>query len=127
MVTGDKKWVTYDNIVQKLLWSKRGKAAQTVVKPGLMAKKVLLCIWWDWKGIIYYELLLYGQILNTDLYCQQVDRLQLKIDNGQFWPARIGQLEGIVFHQVNTRLYTCVVILQKLCELGWEVLMNLTI
>ena len=25
---------------------------------------------WDWQGIIYYELLPYGQTLNSDLYCQ---------------------------------------------------------
>ncbi|GFU13456.1 putative DD34D transposase [Trichonephila clavipes] len=49
MVTGDEKWVTYDNIVRKRSWSKRGEAAQTVAKPGLTARKILLCIWWDWK------------------------------------------------------------------------------
>ncbi|GFW72402.1 histone-lysine N-methyltransferase SETMAR [Trichonephila clavipes] len=57
MVTGDKKWVTYGNIVRKRSWSKRGEAAQTVAEPGLTSRKVLQCIWWDWKGIIYYELL----------------------------------------------------------------------
>ncbi|GFX61239.1 putative DD34D transposase [Trichonephila clavipes] len=60
LVTGDEKWVTYDNIVRKRSWSKRGESAQTVAKPGLTARKVLLCTWWDWKGIINYELLLYG-------------------------------------------------------------------
>ncbi|GFU13884.1 hypothetical protein TNCV_940631 [Trichonephila clavipes] len=49
MVTGDEKWVTYDNIVRKRSWSKRGEAAQKVARPGLTARKVLLCIWWDWK------------------------------------------------------------------------------
>ncbi|GFX73836.1 histone-lysine N-methyltransferase SETMAR [Trichonephila clavipes] len=49
MVTGDAEWVTYDNIVRKRTWSKGGEAAQTVAKPGLMSRKVLLCIWWDWK------------------------------------------------------------------------------
>ncbi|GFX21157.1 histone-lysine N-methyltransferase SETMAR [Trichonephila clavipes] len=49
MVTGDEHWVAYDNIVRKRSWSKRGEAAQTVVKPGLTFRKVLLCIWWDWK------------------------------------------------------------------------------
>ncbi|GFX76112.1 hypothetical protein TNCV_1834871 [Trichonephila clavipes] len=47
MVTGDKKWVTYYNTVRKRSWSKCGEAAQTVAKPGLMARKVLLCIWLD--------------------------------------------------------------------------------
>ncbi|GFX37742.1 mariner Mos1 transposase [Trichonephila clavipes] len=80
MVTGDEKWVTYDNIVQKRSCSKRGEAAQTVAKPELKARKVLLCISWDWKGIIYYELLPYGQTLNSDLYCQQLDCLKVAID-----------------------------------------------
>ena len=63
----DEKWVTYDNV--------KCKRSQTVAKPGLMAKKVLLCVWWYWQGIIHYELLPYGQTLNSDLYCQQLDRL----------------------------------------------------
>ncbi|GFW75796.1 hypothetical protein TNCV_4429791 [Trichonephila clavipes] len=48
MVTGDEKWIPYDNIVRKRSWSKRGEAAQTVATPGLTARKVLLCICWDW-------------------------------------------------------------------------------
>ncbi|GFW67886.1 histone-lysine N-methyltransferase SETMAR [Trichonephila clavipes] len=53
MVSGDEKWVAYYNFVRKRSWSKCGEAAQTVAKPGLSARKVLLRIWWDWKGIIY--------------------------------------------------------------------------
>ncbi|GFV50787.1 hypothetical protein TNCV_503651 [Trichonephila clavipes] len=53
MVTGEEKWVTYYNIVRKRSLSKCGEAAQTVAKPGLTARKVLLCIWWDCKGIIH--------------------------------------------------------------------------
>ncbi|GFV86176.1 hypothetical protein TNCV_671731 [Trichonephila clavipes] len=53
MVIEDEKWVPYYNIVRKRSWSKCDEAAQTVAKPGLTARKVLLCIQWDWKGIIY--------------------------------------------------------------------------
>ncbi|GFV84970.1 mariner Mos1 transposase [Trichonephila clavipes] len=80
MFTDDEKWVTYNNIVRKRSWSKRGTAAQMVTKPELKDRKVLLSIWWDWKGIVYYELLLYGETLNTDLYYHQLDRLKLAID-----------------------------------------------
>ncbi|GFS83888.1 histone-lysine N-methyltransferase SETMAR [Trichonephila clavipes] len=45
MVTGDEKWVTYDNIMRKRSWSRRCVAAQTVAKPGLTSRRVLLCIW----------------------------------------------------------------------------------
>ncbi|GFU01368.1 histone-lysine N-methyltransferase SETMAR [Trichonephila clavipes] len=53
MVIGNEKRVTYYNIVRKRSWSKCGEAAQTVAKLGLTTIKVLPCIWWDWKGIIY--------------------------------------------------------------------------
>ncbi|GFU36602.1 putative DD34D transposase [Trichonephila clavipes] len=36
IVTGDKKWATYDNIVSKRSWSKRSETAQTVAKLGLL-------------------------------------------------------------------------------------------
>ncbi|GFX38400.1 histone-lysine N-methyltransferase SETMAR [Trichonephila clavipes] len=113
MVTGDEKWVTYDNIVRKRSWSKGGEAVQTVAKLGLTTRKVLQCIWWDWKGIIYYELLPYGQTLNSDPYCQQLDRLKLAID--QNWPTE---------EVDNARPHTSVVTPQKLWELGWEILMH---
>ncbi|XP_078032630.1 histone-lysine N-methyltransferase SETMAR-like [Augochlora pura] len=75
-------------------------AGQIVVKPELTAKKVLLCIWRDWKEIIYYELLSYGQTLNADLCCQQLDRLRLAID--QKWPE-LANRRGVVCHQDNVR------------------------
>ncbi|GFW97093.1 mariner Mos1 transposase [Trichonephila clavipes] len=121
MVTGEKKWVTYDNIVRKRSWLKRGAAAQTVAKPGLTSRKVLLCIWWDWKGIIYYELLLHGQTLNSDLYCQQLDRLKLVTDQKR---PELANRRGVVFYLDNARSNTSVLTRQKLWELDWKVLMH---
>ncbi|GFU80285.1 mariner Mos1 transposase [Trichonephila clavipes] len=111
MVTGEEKWVTFDNIVRKRSWSKRGEAAQTVAKPGLISRKVLLCIWWEWKGIIYYELLPYSQILNLDLYCQQLDLLKRAIDQKR---PELANRKGTEFHQDKDRPHTSVVTCQKL-------------
>ncbi|GFU50836.1 histone-lysine N-methyltransferase SETMAR [Trichonephila clavipes] len=107
-VTGDEKWVPYDNVVRKRSCPKCGEAAQTVAKPGLTARKILLCIWWEWKGIIYYELLPYGQ---THLDYQQLDRLKLVIDQKQ---PELANGRGVVFHQDNARPHTFVVNRQKL-------------
>ena len=39
IVTGDEKWVTYDNIERKRSWSKLGEAAQTVAKTGFYGQE----------------------------------------------------------------------------------------
>ncbi|GFU15572.1 histone-lysine N-methyltransferase SETMAR [Trichonephila clavipes] len=67
------------------------------------------------------ELLPYGQTLNSDIYCQQLDCLKLAID--QNWPEWVNR-RGVVFHQDNARPHTNVVARQKLWELGWEVLLH---
>ncbi|GFU41457.1 hypothetical protein TNCV_4586051 [Trichonephila clavipes] len=39
LVTGDKKWFTYDSIEGKRSWSQRGEAAQSLTKQGQTARK----------------------------------------------------------------------------------------
>ena len=57
IITGDEKWVKYENIKRKRSWSKAGDPPQSISKPGLTKNKVLLSVWWDWKGIVHYDLL----------------------------------------------------------------------
>ena len=84
MITGDEKWITYDNNVRKGSWSKPGEASQTVAKPVLTPRKVMLSVWWDWKGIVHHELLKPGQTINSTLYCQKLMPLKQAIKkNGQ--------------------------------------------
>jgi len=56
-MTGDEKWIVYNNIQRKRSWGKKGNPSQTTPKQNIYAKKVMLCIWWDCKGIVYYVLL----------------------------------------------------------------------
>ena len=83
-----------------------------MAKPGVTARKVLLCIWWEWQGIIHYELLHYGQTLNSHLYCQQLDRLNAA--HMQKRPSLLNR-GRIALHQGNARPHT---------SLGWEVLLH---
>ncbi|GFX33698.1 transposable element Tcb2 transposase [Trichonephila clavipes] len=71
---------------------KASEAVQMVSKPQLAVRKVLLCIWWEWKGIIYYELLLYDRTPNSDPYCPQLDCLKLAIN--QKWPESVNRKEA---------------------------------
>ena len=121
MVTGDEKWIKYDNNVRKRSWCKGGEAQQMVAKPGLTPRKVMLCVWWDWKGIIHYELLQPARTIDSTLYCQQLMRLKQAIEKKR--PELISR-KGVVFHQDNARPHTSLMTRQKLGELGWEVLMH---
>lgn len=121
LITGDEKWIRYENIVRKRSWGKRGERSQTTAKPGLTLNKVMLSIWWDWKGIVYYEVLLPGETIDSDLYCQQLIRLKQAIEKKR--PELINR-KGIVYHHDNARPHTSLMTRQKLRELGWEVLMH---
>ncbi|GFW03580.1 transposase [Trichonephila clavipes] len=66
-------------------------------------------------------ILVEGQTLNSDLYCQQLDRFKLATDQKR---PNLANRRGVVFHQDNPTPHTSVVIRQKLWELGWEVLMH---
>ena len=49
-------------------------------KAGLHPMKVMLCIWWDWKGVLYYELFPENQMINSNKYCSQLDQLKSALD-----------------------------------------------
>ena len=79
----------------------------------------MLYIWWDWKGVLYYELLPENQTMNSNKYCSQLDQLKAALDEKR--PELVNR-KGIIFHQHNTRLHVSLMTRQKLLQLGWEVL-----
>ena len=54
IVTGNEKCIHYDNPKRRKSW---GNELTSSAKPNNHGSKLLLCIWWDQKGVIYYELL----------------------------------------------------------------------
>jgi histone-lysine N-methyltransferase SETMAR len=53
IVTGDKNWIVYNNVERKSSWGRQDERSLSTPKAELHQKKVMLCIWWDWKGILY--------------------------------------------------------------------------
>ena len=100
IVTGDEKWILYNNMEWKRSWSKRNEP--TTPKASLHPKKVMLCIWWDCKGVHYYELLLENQTINSNKYCSQVDQLQAALVENH--PELVNRKRKI-FHQDNAGLH----------------------
>jgi len=81
----------------------------------------MLCVWWNWKGIVHYELLSSNPTINSELYCEQLQRLKQAIERKR--PELINR-RGVVFHHDNARPHISLMTRQKLRELGWEVLMH---
>jgi len=81
----------------------------------------IVCVGWDWKGIVHYELLSSNQRINSEFYCEQLQRLQQAIERKR--PELINT-RGVIFYHDNARPYTSLMTRQKLRELGWEVLMH---
>ncbi|XP_014602089.1 PREDICTED: histone-lysine N-methyltransferase SETMAR-like isoform X2 [Polistes canadensis] len=105
LITGDEKWITLQ----------QSESSKTVIKSEFTSSKVMLCVWWDWKGIVYYELLSPGQMIDSNLYCKQLDKVHQAIEIKR--PELINS-EGIVFHHDNARSYTSLETHQKLRELS---------
>lgn len=103
--------------MDKKPWGKRDELITP--KAGLHTRKVMLCIWWDWKGIVYYEFLSHNPTLNSDKYYSQLDRLKAAI--GEKRPE-LSNRKGVVFHQDNARPHVSLQFRQKLLQLCWDVL-----
>ena len=116
ITTGDEKWVLYVNVVRRKEWVPRGQRASPTAKPGLHPKKVLLCMWMDTEGVVYWELLPQGQTITAEVYCQQLDRLADALAEKR--PHRQQQ----IFLHDNARPHTARLTQQKLRQLGWNVL-----
>jgi len=44
----------YNNVERKRFWGKRNEPPLVIPKADLHPKKVTLCVWWDWKGILLW-------------------------------------------------------------------------
>jgi len=110
VMTGDEKWIIYNNVERKRSWGKWNEPLLATPKVGLHPKKIMLCVWWDWKGILYYELLPKNEMINSKKYCSQLDELKTAIEQKR---PEIAKRKGIVFHQDNARPHVFLITRQK--------------
>ena len=79
----------------------------------------MLSVWWDFNGIVYFELLLNRTTINSEVYWNQLDKLSDALKEKKL---KLVKSEGIEFHQDNARPHTSLIIRQKLLQLEWDVL-----
>lgn len=112
MVTGDEKWIVYDYVVRK-----RKHSSEPPQTTGLHPKKIMLSVWWDYKGVIHYELLPSGKTIDSTVYCSQLTKLDQAIRTKR---PELANRKDVVFH--HAKPHTSLTIRNKLLSLGWDVL-----
>ena len=121
ILTGDEKWLYYDNPVNnKVARSWPVAAFHAKEEREIHVKKVMLCVWWDQKGIIYYELLKPKQTVNANLYSQQLTRLSEALQIKRPFSGK-GKRKVILLHD-NASPHVAKTTRENVENLDWEVL-----
>lgn len=75
IVTSDEKWIFYKNPDLTKQWLLPGTSAKSVAKQDPYGKKVMLCVWWNYEGVVHFELLHEGVTVNSTIYKEQLTRV----------------------------------------------------
>ena len=88
---------------QKIIYETQptSQPAKSTATPNIHGAKVMLCTWWDQKGVLYYELLKPGETINGECYRTQLIRLKRAIAEKR--PEYATRHEAIIFHHDNAR------------------------
>ena len=89
-----------DNDVVKIMLEQAGKPSPSISKPNLTLNKRMLCMWWDIRGPIHYELLKPSKKLNLEKYCQQLDDLKTAVQEKR---PKMFNRKDIILHYDNGR------------------------
>lgn len=123
LITGDERWIVYNNVNRKRPLVMQDETDQMTSKTEIRQKKIMLSVWWDYKGILHLEFLPNNQTINSNVYIQQLTKLS---DAIQAKRPEAANHKGVVFHHDNAKPHTCLVTRQKLLDLGWDVLSHPT-
>ena len=104
IVTGDEKWCLclYVNNKLRKEWTAQGDTAKPKVKPDAHPKKTMICVWWDHKGLIHWEMLDKNKTVDKELYLAQLHRVNEAILQKR--PDRRGRV--ILLHDNVMRAHT---------------------
>ena len=93
--------INYDNPKLLKAWLKPDQPGPLSPQRNIHCSKVMLCIWWDQKGIVYYELLQPGTTINAQFYKKILTQLSLELQHKR--PEYAKRHEKIIFQHDNTK------------------------
>lgn len=115
IVTGDEKWVLYVDHTRKRQWVQRGEKPEPESKGELHPKKQMVSVFWDFKGVIFFELLPSNTTVTADLYCAQLQKLRAALQKER--PGR-GTVRLLID---NAKPHTAKITRETLEKMRWQV------
>ncbi|CAJ0590615.1 unnamed protein product [Cylicocyclus nassatus] len=116
ILTSDEKWIYFDNQRRKRQWLSRNEQPKPTPKPDAHGKKTMLCVWWNIRGLVYFEVLPPSQPVTADLYAEQLEKVDRALRRQGENPRTIKFLHD------NARPHVANIAQQKIEELGWQLL-----
>ena len=97
-----------------------GEPSTSSARPNRFRKKTILCVWWDQKRVIYYELLKPGRTVNTNRYQQQMIDLNRALQEKR--PDYRRRQHKVIFLHDNAPLHTAKRVKETIETFRWEIL-----
>lgn len=120
IVTGNEKWIYYENPKSQKTWVKPGEPSPSQAKRNIHCAKAMLCIWWDQRGVVHYELLEPCQTINREFYRRQLMQLKRAIEEKR--PEWVNRHSKLILQHDNAKPHTAQVVKKYLDGQDWEVL-----
>ncbi|UYV79437.1 hypothetical protein LAZ67_17002609 [Cordylochernes scorpioides] len=120
IVTSDEKWIHFSNPTRQKSWSLPGQFPKQTPSPNRFGKKAMLCIWWDQTGVVYFELLKPGKMVNTSRYEQQMHSLREALNEKR--PEWREKHNNLILQHDNAPAHNATVVKNTIKDLGWELL-----
>ena len=114
----NEKWISYKNQRWPAQWLEWQAAPKHFLQRNLHQKKVIVTVWWSAAWLIYYRFLNPGKTIRYEKYAQQIDAMRRKLQCLQL--ALVNRKGPILLH--NAWVHVAQPVLQKLNELGYEIL-----
>ena len=99
------------------------RSSKALPKVKLAPEKVMVTVWWSAAHLSHYSFLNPGKTITSEKYAQQIDVMYQKLQCLQ--PALVNK-KGLIFLQNHAQPHIAQPMLQKLNELGYELLPHLT-
>lgn len=97
-----------------------GQSTPSIPRRNIHGHKVLLCIWWDQEGVLFYELLPPGQTVTGDRYSKQLRQLHQEFIRKR--PQIANNRRKVILLHDNARPHVAKETKEALLDLEWEVL-----